>query len=220
MNPLQICSICLKTTCVITVVISKLPDDLTAKICCTIPLEYDNQFFDHTSVTFALYRFIPPKITVLLECAWQLLNWGIIWHSTFRHSIPKFSFLRVNRISGQLCCCGLGHKIKVQSFPFPDVHLCFLWFSCARLFMSVELNLAYHHIDLTEWSKSHLAFVVCWNLYKYTGVPFVIAAGTQVVFFAFGSGCCCWFWALSLSLSLSLVCKIEVRVSLPGWFDL
>jgi len=46
--------------------------------------------------------------------------------------------------------CALDHKIKVQLFLFPDVHLCFLWFSCAKLFTSVDLNLAYHHIDLTE----------------------------------------------------------------------
>jgi len=68
MKPLQICSICLKTTYIIIVVISELPDDLTAKICCTTLLEYDMQFVDHTSVKFALYRFMPPKITVLLEC--------------------------------------------------------------------------------------------------------------------------------------------------------
>lgn len=49
------------------------------------------------------------------------------------------------------------------------------------MFTTLDLNLAYHQIGLTERSKPLKAFATDWNLYEYTRVPFGIAMGAQVL---------------------------------------
>jgi hypothetical protein len=125
---------------------------------------------------------MPPKMDILRHHVQDMLEQVIIRPSTSQYSSPIFLVPKgQGGFHPMVDYLALNKKIKTESVPLPDIHSCFHWFKSAKVFTSLDLNSAYHQIVLFERSKPLTAFVMDWNLYEYTRVPFGIATGAQVL---------------------------------------
>jgi hypothetical protein len=163
-------------------VIDEFPDVLTPKLGLTTLLEYDIELLGNVPVKIPPYRLMPPKMEILRQHVYCMLEQGIIhpsvsWYSSLIFLVPKGQ----DDFHPGVDYRALNKKIKVESIPLPDMHSCFHCFKSATVFTTLDLNSAYHQIGLTEQSKPLTAFTTDWNLCEYTRVPFGIATGAQVL---------------------------------------
>ena len=167
---------------VIRDLIRQFPEVFTTKLGFTNVLQYQIQLNDTTPVKFPPYRLSPPKMQIMRSIINEMLEKGIIRHSTSQYSSPIFLVPKGKTdFRPVVDYRALNSKIKIESVPLPDIHSCFSWFAKAKIFSTLDLNSAYHQIGLTEDSKHMTAFATDWNLFEFCRVPFGLATGAQVL---------------------------------------
>jgi hypothetical protein len=124
------------------VVVHKYPDVLTPKLGLTHLIQYDIQLKDKTPVRSSPYRLAPPKMDILRQQIDKLLREGVIEPSQSPYSSPMFLVPKRNNSQRAVVDFrALIKKIEIESVPLPDIHSSFHWFTKAKYFTTLDLNL-------------------------------------------------------------------------------
>ena len=120
---------------------------LTPTLGLTHLLEYKIRLTDSKIVRSHPYKFAPPKMAVIREKVQELLDQGVTEPSNSSYASPAFL---VPKPGGKLRMVidyrKLNANIEVDLVPLPDLHLAFDWFSEAKYFTVIDLNLSLIHI--------------------------------------------------------------------------
>lgn len=128
---------------------------------------------DEVAVSIPHRRLPPSQIVAVKEHLQDLLQKGVIRHSTSGYGAPP---VFVQKKNGEMRMCidyrRLNSKTHRDVYPLPRIEESLDLMSGAKQFSTIDLKAAYNQIEVEECDKHKTAFTMPFGLYEFNRMPF------------------------------------------------